>query len=160
MSDSINLEHEKLYVMYWNLGPSRTLVNLAKISGVKLATLHSISGKNKWRLRVIEDTESINTKELGTDLEKVGTGELSNLISRKTLEKLYQALNILKVTSVKDAKTLLEIYLLVAGKPTEIIKTEQVEGTALPEGFIDSLTDKQLEHLATHVADNMFSETN
>ena len=49
--------------------------------------------------------------------------ELLSRISRESQEKLYKAVKTVKINNARDAKVMLELAQLAAGKPTEIQQT-------------------------------------
>lgn len=142
--------HEQMYLEYLGLGPERNLERLSAKTGKSLSALQKMSSRYKWKERLKSDTDELKRQYPSVDIQYLSNQEILSCISRESLEKLFSAIKTLKVTNVRDAKVLLEIAQLAAGKPTEITQTQDTNNLdivtliydSLPKDYAESLLDK------------------
>lgn len=119
----MSLKSEQLYLEFVGLGPDRTILKLSEITGHKIDNLYRMSSRYKWIERVLVDDKALKDKYDSKDYSELGAHEILSGISRKSLEKLDKVISTVKVSNPRDAKILLELSQLAAGKPTEIQQT-------------------------------------
>lgn len=120
----MSLKAESLYLEYLGLGKSRTITKLAELTGQSVDSLYKTGQRHKWKERAELDDKAIQDKYDSKDYSELGASEILSGISRKSLEKLDRVINTVKVNNPRDAKIMLELAQLAAGKPTQITETQ------------------------------------
>lgn len=144
--------NEKLYLDYLGLGPERTLDKLSELSGKSLSALQKMSSRYNWKERLKRDTDELKRQYPTVQIESLSNSEIVACISRESLENLFRSIKTLKVTNVRDAKILLEIAQLAAGKPTEITQTKiDSEDKGYSEFLESILTDEQQNKIVDYL---------
>lgn len=141
------MESEKLYQIYLSLGPNRTIARVSELTGKPLDSLYRVSAKHRWKTRVLEDTYASNTLEEGSSPESV-----LSVIAGDSLAKLRETIRNLRPTTARDAKALLEIYLLLQGRAT-VITQEQGDSEGALEFVLSLLTPEQLAQVGEALGD-------
>ncbi|MDV6373216.1 hypothetical protein [Deinococcus arenicola] len=119
----MTLKSERLYLEYIGLGTDRTIPKLSKVTGQSIDSLYKMSKRYEWAERAALDDKALKEKFSNSDYSELGAGEILAGISRKSLEKLDRVISTVKVSNPRDAKIMLELSQLAAGKPTEIQQT-------------------------------------
>lgn len=150
----MTLKAESLYLEFIGLGPERTIPKLSEITGQKVDNLYKMCSRYKWIERAALDDKAIKEKYDNKDYSELEAHDILSGISRKSLEKLDRVISTVKVSTVRDAKTLLELSQLASGKPTEItqasVSTEP--GPDIVETINRILPDEWADRLITALA--------
>lgn len=154
----MTLRNEQIYLQYLQLGKDRTIKQLSEITGLTVDNLYKVSSRNNWKERIRLDELALKENNLESDTSNLGTGEILSAISRESLDKLHRVIKTVKVSNVRDAKTLLELSQLAAGKPTEITQSNSpsesttnlipIIRATLPKEYADKLIGELDRHAA------------
>lgn len=152
--------HEQMYLEYLSLGPERNLEKLSAKTGKSLSALQKMSSRYKWKERLKQDTDELKRQYPTVEINSLSNQEILSCISRESLEKLFSAIRTIKVTNVRDAKTLLELSQLAAGKPTEIVAEADADaertGTDIVAAAYEVLPREYAEAFVNRLAEDAF----
>ncbi|MFC6748206.1 hypothetical protein [Deinococcus aquaticus] len=142
LQENKELQQENYFQLYRTMGNARSLRRLEEATGLSLTSLHRMSVKYGWQQRLNEEADRLASLVKAQYEEKEYSSAATRVSLADTIfKKLEDSVGDLSISSFKDAKTALEMYALLTGKPTAI--TQDV--SSLP---VETLTDEELEKLA------------
>lgn len=142
LQDNKEAQSESYFQLYRTMGNGRSLRKLSEATGYSVPTLHRMSVKYSWQQRLQDEAHQLGVLVKAQYAENEHTTAATRISLADTIfKKLEDSIDGLDITSFREAKTALEMYALLTGKPTAI--TQDVSSIA-----VDTLTDSELEALA------------
>lgn len=142
LQENREAQSESYFQLYRTMGNGRSLRRLSEATGYSVPTLHRMSVKYEWQQRLQDEAQQLGQLVKAQYEENEYTSAATRISLADTIfKKLEDSVDSLDITSFRDAKTALEMYALLTGKPTQIT----ADVTSIP---VDTLTDEELEKLA------------
>jgi len=132
----------KLYELYKSMGPTRSLPELAKVSGVDITTIEAFAEAGDWEIKIrmdlsqgVFDEEAKELAEKVTKLQKTLFGQITSALA--LMDSCSVGLPF-DITSAKDFSAIAKAYETLV-KASLIAKTAFVPqgGGGIPDSWLD-----------------------